>query len=249
MQYANAPVASRCGLHTARLTVSVTTITDPTSSLDPIVELEVIRWKQARFERVTEYVEDALPDLMADIENAIASMSSFAASKSQFSPEPLWKELFGPWAQKVALRVEADLESEIDALTALLSENGTGQAALRAVLPALAGVGVLTASLAAIPSVISFATVTTTSFFFLSNPVLSLPLFAVGGVGLALATLTGSKAVDRLSNRNRAYLTTRLQSRARTAALGYGLASGARCLVTDLQASTLRRLETKIEAA
>ncbi|WP_428927500.1 hypothetical protein [Marinibacterium sp. SX1] len=227
----------------------MTTKTDPSSTLDPIVELEVIRWKQARFERVTEYVEDALPDLMADIENAITSMSSFAASKAQISPESLWKELFGPWAQKVAHRVEADLEGEIDALAASLSEKGTSQAALRAALPALARVSVLGASLAAIPSVISFATVTTTSFFLLSSPTLSLPLFAVGGAGLAVATLTGSKVVDRLSNRNRAYLTTRLQSRARTAALGYGLASGARCLVTDLQAFTLRSLETKIETA
>ena len=223
--------------------------TAPSPSLDPNIEIELIRWRQARFERITEYVEDALPDLMAEIQNTVASMSSFAASKAQISPDTLWKKIFGPWAQQVASRVEADMDREIDALAASLSENRNSQDALRIALPALAGVSVLAVSLAAIPSVISMATVTTTSFFFITSTTLSWPILAVGGAGIAVATLTGSQVVGRLSNKNRTYLTARLQGRARTAALGYGLASDERCLVTDLQAFTVRSIVTKMEAS
>ena len=239
----------RSGLDTARLTQSVTNEAIPSSSPDVTVELDLIRWRQAQFESITGHVEDALPRLMSDIENAVTSMSSFAAVKAQTSPDPLWKDLFEPWAQGVARRVEADLEQEIDALTASLAAKGTSQDALRSALPSLAGVGVLAASLSAIPYVVSLATVTTTSFLFISSTTFSWPIFAVGGAGLAVATFTGSKVVDRLGRRNRAYLSTRLQRRARTAALGYGLASGERCLVTDLQAFTLRSLEARMKAS
>lgn len=224
------------------------TLTAPAHSLDPAVELEMIQWKQARFERITEQLENALPDLMAEIERTVASISSIAASKAQVSPDRLWKELFEPWAQRTASRVETEMDNEIGALVSALSEKGTRQDALRVALPALAGAGVLAASLAAIPTVISLATVTTTSFFIFTTTAISWPVLAVGGAGIALATLTGSRVVDRLSERNRRHLIARLQGRARIAALGHGLAPGERCLVTDLQAITLRRLEAELRA-
>lgn len=242
-------MASRCGLPAVRQPIDVMTLPAPTHPLDPAVELEMIRWKQARFERITEHVENALPELMAEIEKTVASISSLAASKAQVAPDGLWKELFEPWAQRTARRVEAEMDKEIGALVSALSEKGTSQDALRVALPALAGVGVLAASLAAIPTVVSLATVTTTSFLFFTTTAISWPVIAAGGAGIALATLTGTRLVDRLSDRNRRYLAARLQDRARIAALGHGRASGERCLVTDLQAITLRSLEAGLRAA
>ncbi|PSK80830.1 hypothetical protein CLV79_11917 [Limimaricola soesokkakensis] len=225
------------------------TLPAPSLSPDPIVELELIRWRQARFERITECVEDALPALMTKIESTVASMSSIAVGTAQISPDNLWKTLFEPWARQVATRVEAEMDEEIGVLAASLSEKGTSQDVLRVALPALAGVGVLAASLAAIPSVMSIATVTTTSFFFFTTTTISWPVLAVGGAGIAVASFTGSRLVDWLSDQNRAHLEARLQCRARIAALGHGLASGERSLVTDLQAATLRSLEAKLEIA
>ncbi|WPY95284.1 hypothetical protein T8T21_03925 [Limimaricola variabilis] len=225
------------------------TLPAPSLSPDPVVELELIRWRQARFDRITECVEDALPELMTKIESTVASMTSIAVGRAQISPETLWKTLFEPWARQVASRVEAEMEEEIGVLAASLSEKGTSRDVLRVALPALAGAGVLAASLAAIPSVISIATVTTTSFFFITTTTISWPVLAVGGAGIAVASFTGSRIIDRLSDRNRAHLVTRLQLRARIAALGCGLASSERSLVTDLQAATLRSLEAKLETA
>lgn len=221
----------------------------PLHSPYPVVELELIQWRQARFERITECVEDALPCLVAKIESTVASMSSIAVGKAQISPDGLWGMLFEPWAREIASQVEAEMEEEIDVLSAMLSEKVSNQDAMLAALPALAGVGLLAASLAAIPSVISIATVTTTSFFFFTSSAISWPILAVGGAGLAVASFSGSRVVDRLITRNRAHLVDRLARRTRIAALGYGLVSGERCLVTDLQAATLRSLEAKLETA
>lgn len=222
-------------------------IPEPAFPLDPISELKMIRWKQARFEEITIVIEDALPELMANIEATVASMPTIRASKAQVFSDGLWKELFEPWAKQTASLVEAQMEEEIGELVTSTSEKGSLGEALRVARPALAGAGVLAASLAAIPAVISLATVSTTSFLVFTTASISWPIVAVGGAGLAVATFTGGSGVKWLVNKNRSHLVNRLQGRALTAALGYGLASGKRSLVADLQAATLRRLEAKLE--
>ncbi len=207
----------------------------------------MIRWKQARFEEITIVIEDALPELMANIETTVASMPTISASKAQIFSDGLWKELFEPWAKQTASLVEAQMEEEIGELITSTSEKGSLGEALRVARPALAGAGVLAASLAAIPGVISLATVSTTSFFVFTTASISWPIVAVGGAGLAVATFTGGSGVKWLGKKNRLHLVNRLQGRALTVALGYGLASGKRSLVADLQAATLRRLEAKLE--
>ncbi len=223
-------------------------IHEPAFPLDPADELEMIRWKQARFEEITQVVEEALPELMTDIEETVASMSTYTASKSQVFPDGLWKNLFEPWAKRTASLVEARMEKEIGELTASFSEKGTLGEALRVARPAIAGAGVLAASLAAIPSVVSLGTITTTSFFVLSTTTISWPIIAVGGAGLAVTSFAGSKGVKWLADKNRVRLVNRLQGRALTATLGHGLTPGDRSFVTDLQAATLRRLEAKLES-
>jgi hypothetical protein len=210
-------------------------------------ELALIRWRHEAFNRITETVEAALPDLMAEIDRTVAGLSVVAAGKAQIWPDRLWNDIFEPWAQKTAHQVESEMVEFVDTIATSLAETGTGKKIFQLALPTLARAGVLAASLAAIPSVVSLATVTTTTFVFFSTPVLSLPLLAVGAGGLALATFTGSRVADRLSDRNRRKLVVHLQGRARTAALGHGLVSGARCVVNDLQAATMRRLEVELE--
>lgn len=220
----------------------------PVPTRDPVSELKMIRWRQARFEEITLVVEDALPELLANIEKTVASMTTIRASKAQVFPDGLWKELFEPWALQTASLVEAQMEKEIQELVASASEGGDLEQALRVARPGLTGVGVLAASLAAIPAVISIATVSTTSFFVFTTSCISWPILAVGGVGLAVTTFAGGSGVKWLGDKNRLHLVKRLQQRARTAALGYGRSLGERSLVTDLQAATLRTLDANLEA-
>lgn len=219
----------------------------PVSPIDPIAELKMIRWKQARFEEITIVVEDALSELMTNIEDTVASMPTISASKAQVFSDGLWKELFEPWALQTASLVEAQMAEEIEVLAASTSEKGTLGEALRVARPALVGAGVLAASLAAIPAVISLATVSTTSFLVFTTTSISWPIIAVGGAGLAVTTYAGGSGIKWLGNKNRSHLVNRLQQRALTAALGYGRGSSERSLVADLQAATLRSLEAKLE--
>ncbi|WGW02773.1 hypothetical protein [Tropicibacter oceani] len=219
----------------------------PSNHVSPEAQLELIRWKQAQFARISEQVEDALLDLMSQIETTVVSMSAFAVSKAQVRPDALWKQLFTPWAKEVADQVETEMQKEVNALAAALSEKGASREALHLMLPVLANASLLIGSLAAIPSLVGAATVTS-SFFFIA-PQISVPILALAGTGLAVGTLVGSRGVDWLQDRNRARLVTRLQRRARMAVLGHGLSAGQRSFVADLQAATLRRLEAELETA
>lgn len=214
--------------------------------LDPRIEVELIEWRQSRFETITQEVEDALPRLLGEIDDIVSAMGTVAAARAQMWPDATLKQVFVPWTTELASRIEAETEEEMTALVASLSTKGTAQDAVRAALPTLASAGMLAASMAAIPSILAMATTTTTAFLVFSAPAFSWPVFVVGGVGLAAATLGGGRVVDRISARNRAHLAERLKGRAVTAALGYGLAAGARCLVTDLQVATLRNIELKV---
>lgn len=218
------------------------------STHDTVLELKVIRWKQARFEEITSVVEGALPELMTNIEKTVASMTGIRASKAQLFSDELWKELFEPWALQTASLVEAKMEGEIQELVASASEKGTLEQALRVAGPGLAGAGVLAASLAAIPAVISLATVSTTSFFVFTTSSISWPIIAIGGASLAVTTFAGGSGVKWLDDKNRLHLVKRLQQRALTAAFGYGRSLSERSLVTDLQAATLRSLDANLEA-
>ncbi|SFE00305.1 hypothetical protein [Salipiger profundus] len=223
------------------------TSSEPAQPVDIGTELELIRWKQTQFARITEQVEDALPELMTQIEETVAKMSSLATGRAQMRIDPVWKDIFEPWAEELALGVEAQVKHEVRELTAALSEKGNSKDALRAALPTLASAGVLAASLAAIPTVLGLATVPAAPLFIFATATVSWPIVAAGGAGLAVATLAGGRFVDRLQDRNRAHLVTRLQNRARTATLGHGRTVGERSLVTDLQAAALRTLEAEME--
>ena len=61
--------------------------------------------------------------------------------------------------------------------------------------PAIAGVGLIAASVAAIPTVVSFATVGTSVFAFWGTATISWPLFALGAAGIGIAALTGSQSL------------------------------------------------------
>jgi len=223
------------------------TTPDSTGLLEPDVELALIRWRQKSFNRITETVEDALPNLMAEIERTVAELSAVAAGKAQMWPDKVWKAIYEPWAQKTASQVEMAMVDSIDTIATSLSEGGNGRKAFQLLLPTLAQAGVLAASLAAIPTVIALATASTTTLLVFTSTTFLWPVFAVGGATLAVATFAGSRLADRISDRNRKKLVVSLQDRSRTAALGHGLAAGARCLVTDLQATALRGLEAKLE--
>jgi len=107
----------------------------------------------------------------------------------------------------------------------------------------------IASSVAALPALVTFATVSSTSFFLVTTSAVSVPLLLMGGSALAVLSLTGSKAVSATAQKSRAHLGQRLKSLALSVVFGIGLEPGARCLLNDIQASVLKAGETAVQGA
>lgn len=210
--------------------------------------LRVIDWRNAQLDGITAQLEEAFPQLAETITNHIAKLSTMEVGKAHFNPRKFAEGLIAPWAEaqtSTAInRAEASLSDLISELPRDSGLNGHIQSAL----PAMAGVGMLAASVLGLPAVVSFATVTTTSFLVLSSSAVSIPLLLAGGTVLAGMSFAGVKAVDHAKDKLRANLTTRVQSIALSAVFGYGLAPEAQYLLNVLQAAVLKAGEAELEA-
>lgn len=207
--------------------------------------LKVIEWRDKELATITEQLEQAFPTLLLQIATHVAGMSALQIGRAQIDPRKLTAELVAPWAteqSRIAInRAESDLVRLIDTPK---HEGGLG--AVATALPALAGVGMLAASVLGLPAVVSYATVTTTSLLFFSTSSISVPLLLAGGTVLAGLSLAGVNVVGRTQDRLRNHLVERIAGQARVAIFGAGLSPDGRCLLNDLQAAVLKTGETRL---
>lgn len=210
-------------------------------------QLGLLEWRDGQLEAITNQLEAAYPTLVAETVARISAMTSFAVGRAHLNPRPLAESLIAPWAaeqSRIAVkRAEASLS---DLISTLHLDSGMG-AHLSAALPALAGVGMLAVSVLGLPALVSYATITTTSFFVFSTSTISLPILLVGGTVLAGMSFAGVKAFDQAKDKMRAHLAARVQGLALSAIFGHGLAPDARCLLNDLQAAVLKAGQTRLE--
>lgn len=210
--------------------------------------IRLIDWRNDQLEAITDQLEDAFPSLAVAIANHVAGLSTFEVGKGHMNPKRIAEELIAPWAEEQSSlainRAEASLS---DLISKLPHDNGL-ESHLKSALPAIAGVGMLAASVLGLPAIVSFATVTTSSFLVFSTSAVSVPLLLAGGTVLAGMSFAGVKVVDHAKDKMRANLIARVQTIALSAVFGYGLAPEARCLLNDLQATVLKAGETELEA-
>lgn len=209
-------------------------------------QLELIAWRDAQLESITDQLENAFPALQDMIERRVAELSVLELGRSHANVKRFAESLIGPWADEQArIAVERAQESLSSVLSNMTSKEDY-RAHVVTALPAVAGVGLIAASVFALPTVVSYATITTTSFLVFSISTISTPLLLAGGVVLAGLSLAGVKAIDSAKDKTRAHLVARVNTLARTAIFGHGQAPQARCLLNDLQAAVLKAGETKI---
>lgn len=210
-------------------------------------QLGLLDWRNDQLEAITRQLEAAFPTLAADIVARICEMTSLQVGRAHLNPRPLAESFIAPWAEAQSLiavrRAEASL---FDLISSLKLDGGFG-AHLSTALPALAGVGMLAASVIALPAVVSYATITTTSFLIFSTSTISLPLLLAGGTVLAGLSFAGVKAFDQAKDKMRAHLAARVQGLALAAIFGHGLPPDTRCLLSDLQAAVLKAGQTQLE--
>lgn len=125
-------------------------------------------------------------------------------------------------------------------LPADLADRASWTEAARIGLPALASLGMIAASLAAIPTVLSFATVSTSTFAFFSTSAVSIPLLLVGATAVGAASLIGVGGLTWADRQVRKSYRSRVKAFAYREILGFGASTGARSVLSDIQAVILR---------
>ncbi len=146
-------------------------------------------------------------------------------------------------------RAEAELDQTLLQLPGKVNLDSDVWEQVTKALPAIAGVGLIGASLAAIPTVISFATVSTSVLAFWGTSAISWPLFVLGAAGIGVATLTGSQSLKFAKDKARRKLCLRLHREAGRQVFGIGEKPGARCMLSDIQAAIIQAGRNRIQGA
>jgi hypothetical protein len=144
-------------------------------------------------------------------------------------------------------RAEAELEDALLQLPGGLNLDSDIWEQGSKALPVIAGVGLIAASVAAIPTVISFATVSTSFLAFWGTATISWPLFALGAAGIGFATLAGSQSLKSAETRARRKLCSRVHKEAGRQVFGIGEKPGARCILSDIQAAVVKAGQNRIQ--
>lgn len=202
-------------------------------------EFALVDWRNRELEAVTAQITAALPALMALIESHVAQMGTFAVGRAHLYPKSLTEELLAPWIAQQSAIAASRAKEGLAELTESLPTGWEIGGHLQSALPAAAGAGLLAASVIGLPTVVSYATITTTSLFFFTTSSLSLPVLLAGGTVLAGLSFAGVRTMDHAMDKTRRHLVQRVQAAALAAVTGYGLPPDARTLITDLQAAAL----------
>lgn len=217
-------------------------------------QLELMAWRDAQLAAISLQLEDAYPVLLDELTEEVDRANILHLVRSTIALETVAEKAIQNWGAtqlEVAIkRAEAELDHAILQLPGRvdnLDQEVWDQ--VSTVLPAIAGVGLIGASVAAIPTVASFATVSTSVLAFWGTASISWPLFALGAVGIGLATLIGSQSLKSAEGNARKNLCRRLHREAGRQVFGIGEKTGSRCMLNDIQAAVVQAGLHRIQGA
>lgn len=216
-------------------------------------QLEFLAWRDTQLVAISSQLEEALPALLDDLAEQVESASVVNLVRSTIALKSSAEAIIQRWGAdqlvKALGRAEADLDQTLLQLPGKVNLDNDVWEQVTKALPAIAGVGLIGASLAAIPTVISFATVSTSVLAFWGTSAISWPLFALGAAGIGVATLTGSQSLKFAKDKARQKLCLRLHREAGRQVFGIGEKPGARCMLSDIQAAIVQAGRNRIQGA
>lgn len=216
-------------------------------------QLEFLAWRDAQLAAISSQLEVALPALLDELAEQVESASIVNLVRSTIALKSSAEAIIQRWGAdqlvKALGRAEADLDQTLLQLPGKVNLDNDVWEQVTKALPAIAGVGLIGASLAAIPTVISFATVSTSVLAFWGTSAISWPLFALGAAGIGVATLTGSQSLKFAKDKARQKLCLRLHREAGRQVFGIGEKPGARCMLSDIQAAIVQAGRNRIQGA
>ena len=216
-------------------------------------QLEFLAWRDAQLAAISSQLEEALPALLDELAEQVESASVVNLVRSTIALKSSAETIIQRWGAdqlvKALGRAEADLDQTLLQLPGKVNLDNDVWEQVTKALPAIAGVGLIGASLAAIPTVISFATVSTSVLAFWGTSAISWPLFALGAAGIGVATLTGSQSLKFAKEKARQKLCLRLHREAGRQVFGIGEKPGARCMLSGIQAAIVQAGRNRIQGA
>ena len=216
-------------------------------------QLEFLAWRDTQLVAISSQLEEALPALLDELAEQVESASVVNLVRSTIALKSSAEAIIQRWGAdqlvKALGRAEADLDQTLLQLPGKVNLDNDVWEQVTKALPAIAGVGLIGASLAAIPTVISFATVSTSVLAFWGTSAISWPLFALGAAGIGVATLTGSQSLKFAKDKARQKLCLRLHREAGRQVFGIGEKPGARCMLSDIQAAIVQAGRNRIQGA
>lgn len=214
-------------------------------------QLEFLAWRDEQLIAISSQLEENFPALLDALKNEVEQASSWELARSTLALSSNAEKLITRWAadqlSKALSRAEAELDQTILQLPDRLSIDGDTWDQLTNALPAFAGVGLIAASVAAIPTVISFATVGTGFFAFWSTAAISWPLFALGAAVVGVASYSGSETLKYAYDSARKRLCDRVSKEAERQVFGLGQSPEERCILSDIQAAVIQAGQHRIE--
>ena len=216
-------------------------------------QLEFLAWRDAQLAAISLQLEEALPVLIDELTEQVERANIVNLVRTTIALKSSTETIIQRWGAdqlvKALGRAEAELDQTLLQLPGKVNIDNDVWEQVTKALPAIAGVGLIGASLAAIPTVISFATVSTSVLAFWGTSAISWPLFALGAAGIGVATLTGSQSLKFAKDKARRKLCLRLHREAGRQVFGIGEKPGARCMLSDIQAAIVQAGRNRIQGA
>ncbi len=214
-------------------------------------QLEFLAWRDTQLAAISLQLEEGFSALLDDLAAQVASAGFVDLIRSTIALRSSTEAIIQRWgAQQLDLalsRAEAELDQAFLHLPGSLNLDSDVWEQVTKALPAIAGIGLIGASVAAIPTVISFATVSTSILAFWGTASISWPLFALGAAGVGVAALTGAQSLKFAEGKARRKLRSRLYREADRQIFGIGEKPGARCMLSDIQAAVVQAGQNRIQ--
>lgn len=214
-------------------------------------QLEFLAWRDAQLAAISLQLEEAFPALIDDLSEQVELASMVNLMRSTVALKSSTAKIIQRWSARqleiASRRAEAALEDTLEQLPGGLNLDSDIWEQVNKALSALAGVGMIAVSVAAIPTVISFATVSTSVLVFWTTATISWPLFAVGAAALGTAALVGSQSLKTAENRARKKLCNRVHKEAGRQVFGIGEKPKAQSILNDIQAAVTKAGQNRIE--
>ncbi|WP_108260171.1 hypothetical protein [Mangrovicoccus ximenensis] len=183
-------------------------------------QLALIDWRNRETDAVTARLEAAFPALLAELDRQVDALPAYRLADAHLRLKRTLQEAISDWATEQQVASAEHAETSLGALLDSIPAGASRGEAMKAGAALLAPPAMLAASALALPAILTFATVTSTTWLVVTTSSVSLPLLAVGGAVLAGANVAGVKVLSGANRKLRERLRKRLHPEAHRMVFG-----------------------------